>query len=375
MRGLLISMAVLLCPAAALAAEAPFAPLPNVVDYIATTVGGWAPRLNEVGRITHHAPWTRIDGLQNGRNSRGYVNDDKTVSIDLQYGASGKYAYLSIVRQIRPPDIPSWFRGSFRTGERQSVLGESCDVWEIRRWRSYDVPPRSFSCVTDDGVELWQKVMYSDGSLMRSVEVTEIRRQPVPDSEVRLPDDVLDLNSWIDPSSQPGGNAASPTGSGEFEAVLRDRGTIWRVRRHYPWTYSETLLAGGMRQLSIVNEKSGLNLSFESTAGDEFKELMVWKVSGEIVVGIGPLTPVDLGRKETVLSEECTWFDMLPRVEDVGHYQCQTTDGIPLKDERWSRGTSRTRFVAVEFQRRDITIAEVMPPGDIFSHAKWGIPE
>src|SRR5262249_28656364 len=136
--------------------------------------------------VTHHAAWTRIDEVKHGRPSTTYIGADN-VSVYVTRASSGAYASLAIRREA-PPQIPSWFRGSSKSGERQVFLGEGCDDWVIRRWDPRDVPPRGFSCVTDDGIELWRKGGYT---------VTGLQRRPVQAGEVLPPDDVLDLRSWI----------------------------------------------------------------------------------------------------------------------------------------------------------------------------------
>jgi hypothetical protein len=355
-------------------AQAPFSPVPDVPDYVVTIVEK-RPRgdpTDNVRTVTHHGEWTRIDVVANGRRSTSYINDARTLSLDVAHAGSGAYAYANIVRDTRPRNIPSWFHRTFKTGERQVLLGESCEVWDIRRWNPRDVPPPAFSCVTDDGIELWHKDMHS-GEVTGSFEVTNFLRRSVQADEVRPPSDLLELKSWTDSTEQPGATVTMAGAPPDFETMLRDRWFTRITRRHHPWAYTQTKDLDVVRKVSIVNDASGLHIDFEADAGGDFMRMSISKAPP------GPHhlagTPVDLGRKETVLGEECTWFDMLPRMMDAGLHQCRTPDGIVLKEQEISRGSKHEGYAAVQLQRREVGPAEVLPPSDILKRETWGIPE
>jgi len=84
-------------------------------------------------------------------------------------------------------------------------------------------------------------------------------------------------------------------------------------------------------------------------------------------------SPLDLQRSEQFLGEQCRWFDLMPGESDVGHTQCLTIDGIPLKEtvaDGWGDG-SDTR-AAVSFVRRPVDLKEMLPPAELLDPKKWG---
>jgi hypothetical protein len=121
------------------------------------------------------------------------------------------------------------------------------------------------------------------------------------------------------------------------------------------------------------------HLGFQSNAAGEFERLTISKrvfVQSEADI---KKRMKRLGNRpeEVVLGEPCTWFDMTPGMADASLAQCRTGDGIVLKDSHFF-GRSYYRgdtLEAVAFQRRNVGLAEVMPPSSILDTSRWDLPE
>lgn len=243
-----IWLAMLLWSSAA-AADAPFMPLPNTVDHVVTMVTKWASG-PQSRVVTHHAGWTRVDrSVGRDHASTVYHGHVKTISVNISRDSAGQYAYLAILRGPEQHKIPQADYTAFKTGERETFLGESCDVWSVMR-SSFT----KFSCITEDGIELWSKSVGSGDWTISSQEATKVERRPVQASEVQPPGDLLALSSWVDPASS---TPATPGTPADFETLMQSEGAkptdTWHVtkttRRRHPWTYEEEVLGTGKRMV------------------------------------------------------------------------------------------------------------------------------
>jgi hypothetical protein len=386
MRKPCVLLIALFFPAVAVAGDAPFLPFPTAVDHAATMVAKRDARETGERVVTHHAGWTRIDEVANGHRTTDYFGHAGFIALSTTRSSSGEYVFLSISRgREERGDLD---HRSFSTGERQVFLGESCEVWNILR--TSDTRPGSvrltkLGCITDDGIELWHKIIgeFQDRAgqwvqgATSSIEATKIERRTVQPSEVRPPADILVLKSWVDPVDSLPAAAASPI---DFEVVmetddasLTGGGRLIRTKRqHGSWTYTDSVAGDGRRKLLIENETSHTHLRFESGSAGEFKRLFINKFpSGAAAQSTKPLED---GRKETILAEECRWFYMTPGANDAGFLQCRTPDGVVLKETHWSIG-SRETLTAVRLQRRAVALPEVLPPDQVLTRQNWGIPE
>jgi hypothetical protein len=355
-------------------AEAPLAPHPNAVDHVVTMVTKQYGRGTGATVVTHHAGWTRVDRTENGSRTVEHFDYAGSTAISFARERSGVYVYLSIVRG---PERHSWLDyESFKTGERQAFLGENCEVWNVLRSRDIQRGDLTkISCVTDDGIELWNR--YTGGQdVVSSAEATGIARRPVQPDEVLPPGDLLLLQSWGGPTT----SDDPPKAAIDYETVMQTAPTepeVTRItRRHAPWTYTDSVVDGGDRTLQIENVQIGLHVRVVSSATGELKQLLITKSSPPAAGDTGPLRlkPVAYGRKETVLGEQCQWFDMTPGMMDAGLRQCRTRDDVVLKEMRWSRGGGKV-FEAVLLRRRVIGLAQVLPPAEMLDRKNWGLPE
>src|SRR5262249_44743618 len=137
--------------ASTMAANLPFMPISPQSDYVVTMVERLFAK--DVKRsVTHHGDWTRVDRIGDGYHWVNYYFVNGVVSVhDGRRVSSASFGR---------GDVDLSYRG-FRprnTGERQTHLGETCTVWEVSRPGNPSIPGLfHFSCVTDDGIELWQR--------------------------------------------------------------------------------------------------------------------------------------------------------------------------------------------------------------------------
>lgn len=381
--GLILSL--LICAHAASAAEAPFAPLPNVPDYVAVfavkPISG--PPRTVVDTVMHHGAWTRIDSVVDGREDTVNYFGPGPISIDIRRDTTGAYSSLQILRGIRQHSSSGWERDSSKTDDQDEVVGEHCDVWKVGHLfmsgrGNTKIELKSLSCVTSDGIQLWKKFVGYSG-VSSSANATSIERKPVSPNEVYPPADLLDLAAWLPKDSA--GHEPSSQSPGDVTVVMeRDRmldnirRTLRRiVRRHHPWLYTEDIDYSGSRTIRITNDTAGRTIIFESDAAGEPTRLtiMIRPPSPPEVRLNGPKL---LDKREVVLGELCEWFDMWPGTQDAGLHQCRTRDGVVLKEQRFSWGSGEG-LVAAQIKRTPVSPAKVLPLRDILSRSAWGIPD
>ena len=371
MRSIFLSPAIACAVIGSAAADAPFAPVANVPDYVVTMV----ERPGDYGRrVSHHGDWTRVDRME-GLNpfSTEYFPANGLAAIHLYNYGPG--VSVSFVRGgERSPYVDTEPR---RTGERQTHLGESCTVWDVRRDNGGQASGglSHMSCITDDGIELWNKSI-SGNSVISSAEATRVERRPVASDDVRPPRALLMLDWWDRPTPAPIAQAIP-----DHETVMElldnspDAGhSIRTTRRHDSWQSEEETMNAMRHNLHIAHDSGRMHLTYWSDDSGAPKRLVITN-SLPLPAGVKRPTsmqPKDLVRTETVLGESCRWFDMTPGMQDSGRSACRTNDGIVLKEETWSQG-SRSTWTAIRLTRRAISLDEIRPSPALLEPRLWGI--
>jgi hypothetical protein len=194
----------------------------------------------------------------------------------------------------------------------------------------------------------------------------------VPPGDAQPPAGLLDLKSWglVAPPAAPG--------SADHEVMLvsvNDKTLVQReatrlMRRHHSWLYIESRFATGRSEISSHDEQNGLHIGISMDAGGNADQLVIHSRWPAPHNRAQPYTPE---RKETILGETCTWFDMSPGMADASLGQCRTADGIVLKEERssWMR---REILQAVRLRRRPFDLIRVLPSRDLLMPRTWGLP-
>jgi hypothetical protein len=371
---LLVAVAIVCLAAGRAIADAPFAPQASQPDYVVTMVVNSFGKESDRRTVTHHGGWTRIDLTK----TTEYFSTNGIANIRI-YGDGRSRSFE------RGRAQPSYLDNKPRnTGERQTHLGESCTVWDVwRTKRERDGSDSShLSCVTDDGIELWQKYVSGGNGVVASAEATRVERRPVRPDEVQPPRTLLALDWWD--QSQPA-LAAQAIPDHETVMELSDESTkavksIRTTRRLGPWEFLDETV-GTRRSLKIMHDSHRMWLNY---ADDEFyglpKQLAIVRTTPAPAdrptltpAQATAMQPKDLDRAEMVLGETCRWFDMMPGMADGGRWACLTNDGIVLKDEIAGRGTRRLSWTAIRLTRRPVSLDEIKPPAELLEPRLWGI--
>jgi hypothetical protein len=366
--------------ASALANDAPFTPVPDVPDYIATFAvkPSAGPSRIDSRTVTHRGGWVRIDSEFNRHRATTFarIGDALTVRIQGDPASVPSYTQLTILRSAKEHRSPGWNYDSFKTGEQDVIVGEPCEIWNTARTDhpSIKTELKRLSCVTQDGIELRYRFVATayDGTF---AEATSLVRRSVDAPDVLPPSDLFDLKSWLGEAAPAADNQP---GDATVTMEMQPRGGDTRnvktriVRRHHPWTREEDVDADGRRKGSIVNTSQKLKMNFEIDANGQFTTLILSKLSAGAVRAMEK-PRVALGKQETVLGEICTWYDLAPSLMDAGLAQCRTEDGLALKERRTSFG-SAFDLVATRLERGAVALSDVSP-ADMLARRNWGLPD
>jgi len=352
-------------------AYTPFEPLADSPDYVVTMVETDAPGKKKDRVVRHRGEWTRVDAAWEGRSSIQYFKQGEAVTLTINHGKEGEYSGFSVF--LSPERSPYWDRAAIKTGERQTFLGEACTVWDVARSRTSQNELTRTSCVTDDGIELWYKVatatyVYTLG------EATRVERRPVLAAETLPPRDALRLDQWFDNAAVP---AKTPP---DFEAVLErtDGGpnSTRTIRQRGGWTSVAVHEGTELRTLDVTHAFGSFRFRFDAATSNAPARLNVMTFRSPPASGppLPSFEPKGMGKTETVLGEQCRWYDMMPGVADAWRGACRTRDGVTLKEEFSSWGDRRS-FVAVRFARRPVALDEIKPPPALLERKTWNLPD
>jgi hypothetical protein len=352
----------------------PFEPLASSPDHVVTMIETDGPGKKKERVVMHHGEWTRTETTSEGRRATQYFKRDEAVTVRIGDGKADEYATVSIVRG--PERVSDWDYTPIKTPVRETFLGETCAVWEVLRARDTGAGRSQLtrlSCVTDDGIELWYKIA-SGAYVLSRAEATRIERRAIAPNEVQPPRDLLSLDAWFDDAPATANTPSS------FETVLERVGdgtkTTRTIRRRGGWTSIGVVSAGALQTLEVSHASGSFTFRIDAALLNAPALLTVMMLRSPPASG-PPLpanAPMDLGKHETVLGEQCRWFDMMPGVQDASHAACRTQDGITLKEDFGSWG-SHSHFGAIRFLRRPVGLDEIKPPPALLARNRWGLPE
>lgn len=370
---LLLFPAILCLAAGSAAAGPPFTP-PGVSppDYVATMVESEHGKAVAKRKVTYHGDWTRIDRTGGSYRSVAYFSINGVVGVYDQNSlslTSFSRGFNLSYRDYRPRN----------TGERQTHLGENCTVWEVSR-SSTDAPSGSasfhLSCITDDGIELWQRSIYGSNTIT-SAEATRVERRPVTADVVKPPRSLLILDWWD--------REAAPKMSGtetmmELSGETADAGKSIRItRQRGQWQSIEETTNGVRRRLEIVrdSDRRGFEYTWDEYGKPQRLSITRPASTPEDTATITPAMWSDVNRTETILGVTCRWFSLMT-MGDFSRSRCLTNDGVVLKDhQQWSaverHGMVVRNWAAIHMTRRPIGIDEIKPPAELLDPQRWGI--
>lgn len=370
MRTLFLLPIVVCLVSGSAAAEAPFAPHTAQPDYVVTmNWNSWGKTGQRT--VTHHGNWTHVGGA-------GYFSANGDASIRV-FAAVGFASFERGRAERRYYDYEPR-----NTGERQTHLGESCTVWDVRRTKQERAGfgHTHLSCVTDDGIELWWKDVNGKNEATSSAEATSVVRRPVKPEEVQPSRKLLAVDWWDQAAP-----ALAAKNIPDHETVMelsdgsaKTEKSIRTARRLGPWQFLEEKVDHFRRSLTITHDSRRSSLRYVHSDGHPHEKLDFTRYAPEPTDASTPtsvqaisMQPKDLDRSEVVLGETCRWFDMTPGMMDASHASCLTRDGILLKDKISGRGMGVRNWTAISLTRRPIGLEEIKPPPELLDPQRWGI--
>lgn len=337
-----------------------FAP-PEAVDHVAIRIVTHAtgPIRTEQVTVTRSGPWQRDDVQREGVTSTAYSDFERGVSVTWNKRDDGNENLHA--SQGAPGSPAKLVR--VRTGETQRWAGEVCDVWAWRELTRTGFRSSTRSCLTNDGVELWQGHVGYDGVVDENFHVMTVQRRTVHPDEVRFPASALDWNRWragVAPGDITKGDEVTLTGSGrdgvdDVEITIRRRGDWTRTDANDPHD-SRTIDISHDRASLYFSERDGeRRLSLERHFGGRDR------IGGEPV----PYTPL---RQAVILGRTCTWYDTMVGWSDVTGSDCRDETGAVLArgGTGWGGG-ARLSVQATQFSPSPPSADAFTPPRDIIA--------
>jgi len=380
MRTALIAVATASSVVPALALEAPFVP-PGVTppDHVVTMVekAPWATRTGP-SCITYHGPWSRAEPTAVTDGSAEYFASDRSVQISRSARSIG-FARVA----GRDSDVDYQPRN---TGQQQTHLGESCTVWDVARTK----PGHKFgsrwtrlSCVTDDGIELWQKRVSEielwqkhvsdDGTY--SQEAAHLERRPVS-AEASTPPPRLAAD-WWDEHAPPPGVSDAPDHEIVMKLDMRNADALAPVSTNLhsgAWKKTDTT-SGPEHHITIVHDPTQFTFVFSTDDAGRPKHLYMARLdrpadpSGPTKAEPAP-PPERTGISETILGESCDWAYLETGAEG-GLETCIAADRVILAEREIVRPFRTHEWTAVSVIRRPVKADEIRPPPELFDPHYW----
>ncbi|HVY59452.1 MAG TPA: hypothetical protein VHA77_16495 [Xanthobacteraceae bacterium] len=343
------------------------------VDYEATMVVSEGKKPDQRISIVRSGPWQIERSLDSPDQSVTYSNFDTGTSIVITRNSDGSYRSLSISRS--PSDGSGHDVHRTKTDQTDSVLGENCTVWRSTRGSATGY----LDCVTTDGIDLWTRVELTSGYVWRSARVTKLVRRDISPEEVQFPGEVLDWSTWYQSPPQ---TVSEPAGARNYEVQLQehfqrageDRLTTIVHRRRGGEEFSEHR---GWRGARVNFTSAILSLSYTEGPDGRADHLGIRRrdalSTGDNTARLENLTR-RTDRTETVLGENCTWFDIAPGMADGSNWECRTIDGIAVVlDHSGSRPRTVAISRAISIRREQVTERDMVPPPKLFDWATWGV--
>jgi hypothetical protein len=341
--------------------NAPFAPR-AAPDHVVVMEAPGANTRRERRTVRSHGGWARVESSDLHGAGTHYVSLRDPVSVSFTRGPDERYASIGIRLNSAPyGDNPPPVQ---RTGERDSLLGETCMVWDItaRVMRSSSREARWLSCITDDGIELWHRYEGEHGyrSEMRAV---SLRREPVAAADVTPPADLLDPARW--PVAWP------PAETSPSVEVWMDNGAIDEYRQEKRVRQVGAIQRTDERdRITIVDRTRNTWVAFNRDRAGRYEGLATGRYStspGQDRVRLADKPDIRFG------DERCAWFDMTPGTADYSKHACLTAEGLPLAETTRSWG-SLSLLKPSSVIRDRLGPDEVGLPAAVLDPQNWGLP-
>ncbi|EJZ17963.1 hypothetical protein RCCGEPOP_28064 [Rhizobium sp. Pop5] len=351
------------------ASEVPFAPTRDVPDYTASMIvrNTYGEPKEMLRSVVHHKGWTRVESVNGDQTTVSYGNFFDNTVLRMTKTGNEDFTWMSIERTDRSLDLS--VKQAKETGETDNQVGEACNWRQLIR-TSDAMSPLWFSCLSADGIEVAEKVLFREGKPMSDTQLVRLDRTAVAESEVAPPKRLFDPWFWLKPLR----DYPEPEALVDFEARMVGNWSEVRVLRHYPWRSEERREKGGSLKLTIWNELENQGIWIMSSKDGHSLHAARAQLDPQHPYNTFQLKTgqVDLKRNGDALGETCSWFDMTPGLSDAGRHECLTPDGISLKINilsGWGHGDS---YTAVEIKRRPVELREMLPPPGLIDPSSWG---
>ena len=346
-------------------------------DYIAT--------INTERPVSHHpyiyerrrsGHWLAIV-YRNGDGSNeavSYTNLRTGATFGVNRNDAGEITGLSI-RQVDVGAIIHQELPPEQTTETGMLLGERCTIWRSPRTEAPGSQSLAESCITDDGIELWQQRRYV-GHPSRPpyttgrTEVASITRGRIDPTLARPPREIVEWSYWRDRAVAPAipSDDVPPDHTIWYESGREaERGDVSRAQyRDNVRTRLTHLWYQHRATRTFSYDAPGLRMDARFMSGEnEWRELninvanarrMTWRPN--------PATTQRDPTPQRILGRRCYWISPTNPPHDADSSACWTDDGYVLAEAIFNRGSHRGGPAV----RLDTTrpAAPLTPPPELF---------
>ncbi len=369
---LIVFSAITIATGSAHASEVPYFASPDVPDYTAKMIEH--DTYNDKGGrqrfVEHHNGWTHVEVEWDDETIIHYGHFFKNVI--LRAGRKNGEIIRFEVSQIEPSEDYDGITEVKETNDFETVDGERCRWRElVRRTNKDNSGPFWLTCLTDDGIEVATKVLFSGREVMSETRLVDLQRGPVPEAAVRPPMQLFEASTWLKPL--PRYDVYTPD-AGDFEAKLVSHKSQVRLLRHYPWWLRQRDGQDGSIRTTVWNDLEDQGLEYSASKGERRFEAVRSSLNpGSFFKRFDRATSmVDMRQQDRLLGEDCAWYDRTTDSADAGLRQCLTSDGIPLIDEHWSGWGDGETFKIMALTRRPVSMDEIQLPREYLEPAAWG---
>lgn len=342
-----------------------YAPSSNTPDHELSWIRTETGPLRQIqSTIRRHGAWVRRDWTDRDLANSEFIHLPTGIMVSEARDAAGQLIFHSI-RAPRPDARNSVAFSGLPRGVRQERLGEPCEEHDVYSRAQF----RHVACVTADGISVSEHTEGANGDIWSTSPASAARltRRAIPAALVQPPRFARD--AWIeDPTS-----VASKDG-GDYSVLLEPQqgGSQFLMRRRQGWIGEERRNRDGSATISARNPAGG-RWVVARLGPDARPEEVTYRSRAIVGPGEGDAERLDQPG-ETILGQFCSWYNVMPGVEDGGRLECQTSDGMPLRIQTIVRGSISTDAVATRFDRRQFATADLLPPQAWTSPQHWGVP-
>ena len=325
------------------------------------------------------------------RQTTEYLTTRRPIDPPGQTNYSNLATNASAQGELRGPNEPSGFviwrehEGKrpgdryrlIKTEETQTIAGEHCAIWNaepIVEKKGSRTGIQRRACIANDGVVLYDAWLYSSGGVGEERTAVKVERRKVALAEVLPPKDALNGRAWmaLAASARP----VETTRPRNFDVnLLRqpywDKKTVRARRRGSDgWELSETWSNGEAQTFYLYHSSMALRFGITPERVDiDYTPDPKFSSWGSGTVPVTRMPP------ETVLGEQCSWFDAAVNVSDTTQLECRAADGLPLKTVSSSWGDNESTLIATSVSRGKTRLRDLLPPPALLRWQDWGWPE